>query len=246
MRTAYIDIETAPTLGYVWRLWETDVLSVEKNWYIICFTVKWENGKTLTYALPDFKRYKKNKEDDCELVRALWEVVNNADLIIAHNGDEFDLKKANARFIYHRLSPPPPYKTVDTLKVARKYFQFDSNKLDELGSYLRLGKKVHTGGFKLWRDCISGDMKSWAKMKKYNRQDVILLEKVYKKMRGWIQNHPNYNIFSDTEYSCPICGSTSVVKRGFSFNRASRYQRWKCLKCGGWSQNSLLKKNTLR
>lgn len=85
MKIAYIDIETAPSLGYVWQMWEADVLKIEKEWYIMSFAVKWDNEKTKCYTLPDFKNYKKNPEDDSELVKKLWEVFNDADIVVGHN-----------------------------------------------------------------------------------------------------------------------------------------------------------------
>ena len=83
-------------------------------------------------------------------------------------GDEFDIKKANARFIYHGLKPTKFYLSIDTKKVAKKYFKFDSNSLSSLGEYLGLGEKVDTGGYSLWKGCLLGDPASWKKMKMRN------------------------------------------------------------------------------
>lgn len=168
------DIETSPNLGYVWGKWEQDVVSFKEYWYIICFSYKWLNEKeTHVVALPDFKTYKKDKTDDAELCKKLWELFNEADVIIAHNGDQFDIKKSNARFIKHHFDPPSFYKTIDTKKVAKKYFKFDSNKLDDLGDYFKIGRKLQTGGFNLWLGCLSNDKKSWNIMKEYNKQDTM-------------------------------------------------------------------------
>lgn len=236
MKIAYIDIETAPSLGYVWQMWEADVLKIEKEWYIMSFAVKWDNEKTKCYALPDFKKYKKNPEDDSELVKKLWEVFNEADIIIGQNLDKFDIKKSNARFIKYNLSPPEPYQTIDTLKIARRYFKFDSNKLGSLGEYLGLGKKVDTGGINLWFKCMSGDKEAWRKMKSYNVQDVDLLEKVYKKLLPWYSSHPNMNVLDNKEHSCPSCGNDKLQKRGYGFTRIGKYQRYQCYKCHSWSK----------
>lgn len=231
-----VDLETAPTLGYVWDLWETDVLKVVNPWYILCFSYKWLGGKTHVISLPQFKSYKKTPRDDGELVKKLWELFEEADIIIGHNGDKFDIRKANAKFVKYGLTPPAPYKTIDTLKVARKYFKFDSNRLDALGDYLEVGRKVKTGGFDLWDRCMQGDMKAFKLMERYNKQDVDLLEKVYHKLKPFIQNHPNLNLFNGTEHNCPNCGSTNVQRRGYSYSRTNKYQRWQCLNCGSWSQ----------
>ena len=124
------DIETAPNLGYVWGKWEQDVIEFDRQWYMLCFCAKWlGDKKVMTHALPDFSLYKKDPENDKELVKKLWELFNEADIIIAHNGDEFDIKKSNARFIYHGFTPNPHYKTIDTKKIAKKYFSFNENNL---------------------------------------------------------------------------------------------------------------------
>lgn len=232
-----LDIETSPNLGYIWGKYEQDVISFKEEWIMLCFSVKWlGDKKTEVYALPDFKGYEKDRFNDEKLVRKLWEYLNEADIVIAHNGDSFDVKKSNARFIYHRVEPPAPYKTIDTLKVARKYFKFNSNKLDDLGQHLGLGKKEETGGFKTWLGCMNGDSKVWSVMKKYNKQDVILLERVYLRLRSWMTNHPNMNLINATTNHCPICGHDKVQKRGFSLLKNGGRQKYQCKSCGGWSQ----------
>jgi len=232
-----VDIETAPNLGYVWGKWEQDVIEFKDDWYILSFVAKWhDSNKTISCSLPDFKEFKKDKKDDSQVVLNLWMLFNEADVVVAHNGDAFDFKKANARFIAHGFNPPEPYQTIDTKLVAKKYFKFDSNSLDELGRYLGLGRKESTGGFKTWLDCMAGDMAAWKRMMKYNKQDVLLLEQIYNKLKPWMTNHPNLGLIQDRPESCPICGEHNCLQaRGFSFTRVSRRRRFQCTGCGGWS-----------
>jgi len=231
-----IDIETAPNLGYVWGKWEQNVIEFKDDWYILCFVAKWLDKRgIITSKLTDFSTFKKDPKNDRGVVEAMWKLFNEADIIIAHNGDAFDIKKANARFIAHNMTPPEPYKTIDTKKVAKRYFKFDSNKLDELGRYLGLGRKLQTGGFKLWLDCMAGKRSAWATMIKYNKQDVFLLEDIYNKLKPWIVNHPNVNVFDETKNMCPKCGSNKIQKRGWSIaGGVSRTRRYQCQACGGW------------
>lgn len=244
MKILIFDIETSPNLGWVWGKWEQNVVSFKENWYIMSFAYKWlDESKTYVKSLPDYPIYKKSKTDDKELVSDLWDLFDEADVIIAHNGDQFDVKKANTRFLMHGFAAPSSYKTIDTKKVAKKYFRFDSNKLDDLGEYLQLGRKIDTGGFDLWLECMAGNMKAWKKMCKYNVQDVILLEKVYLELRNWMTNHPNSNVFDNTEGSCPTCGSTNVQKRGHGVTTISKYQRYQCQDCGSWSRGKIEKTN---
>jgi len=236
-KIAFFDIETAPTRAYVWENYDTNVIRTDRDWYMLSFAVKWSHKKSVqTVALPDFPGYQRNRECDKALSKALWEVFHEADILVAHNGDRFDIKKANARFLVHGFRPPSTYKTVDTLKVARRHFKFNSNRLDDLGRYLRVGSKLPHTGAHLWFGCMSGDEKSWRIMRKYNAQDVKLLEQVYYKMRAWAPTHPNLTLYKakPVNPACPTCQSTNVQKRGVMVKLQSRRERFHCQGCGSW------------
>lgn len=236
------DIETSPLISYTWGIWEQNVIEVKEEWYMLCFAYKWLGEKqTHIVALPDFEGYEGNKKNDEFLVRKLWELFCEAEIIVAHNGDQFDIKKANARFLQLGLEPPTPYKTIDTLKIARRYFKFDSNKLDHLGQYLKVGRKLAHTGKHLWFGCMEGDLKSWELMKRYNIQDVVLLEKVYLKLRAWATNSPNLNMVYGTFLHCPTCGSEHLEKRGYRTTQVSVFQRYQCQNCGHWCQGESVK-----
>jgi hypothetical protein len=239
-KIVFVDIETAPSLGYVWGKWQQDVIDFEKNWYILSFAVKtMGDRKVQTYCLADYPGYEKDKENDKALVQDLWNVLDGADIVIAHNGDKFDIPKTNTRFITHGMQPPSPYKTVDTLQIARRIFKFDSNKLDELGRYLGVGRKMPHPGFHLWKACMEGSKKSWATMKRYNARDVVLLEKIYALMRPWAKTHPNVN--QGQLQACPKCGSYKTQRRGWTYTALRKKQRFQCTACTGWFEGSAVK-----
>lgn len=239
-KICFIDIETAPSLGWVWGKWETNVIDFKKDWYMLSFAYKWaDSGKVVKRGLIDYPGYANDKENDGALVADLWEVFDQADIIIGHNGDSFDIRKSNSRFLTHALNPPSPYKTVDTLKIARRAFKFDSNKLDDLGRYLGVGRKVPHTGFNLWKGCMDGNPAAWAKMKQYNGHDVELLEKIYYAVRAWAPVHPNVN--KGQLEACPKCGSDKTQRRGFSFTLLRKKQRFQCLKCAGWFEGAARK-----
>jgi hypothetical protein len=240
-KIAFIDIETSPIIGYTWAMWETNVLAVIEPVKVICCGWKWLGDKHVTVrALPDYGNYIGGVVDDRDLVADVWGVLDEADVVIAHNGDSFDCKVLNARFIANNLTAPSDYKTIDTLKVAKKYFKFASNSLNELGLYLNEGKKAPTGGFETWTKCMAGDPVAWDRMKKYNVQDVDLLERVYLRLRPFIGNHPNLNTIAPvklktSEFACSSCQSLNTTKRGFSVTKVGKYQRYSCQSCGSWS-----------
>lgn len=222
-------------------MWETNVIDVSSSWYMLSFSAKWLGQKSVkTYALPDYPGYRRDKENDGGLVQDLWKLFDEADIVIAHNGDKFDIKKSNARFIFHGLKPPSTYKTIDTLKIARRHFGFLSNKLNDLGAYLGVGRKLPHTGFHLWKGCMTGDLASWRLMRRYNAQDVRLLERVYFKLRPWFANHPDLNAYTERA-ACPTCQSTRTQRRGQTVALRARYQKMHCQSCGHWFKGSRVK-----
>lgn len=245
-----LDVETSPILGYAWQMYDTNILGVVEPVKVICCAWKQLGAKNVSIrALPDYSDYKGGIVDDRQLVTDLWHVLDKADVVIAHNGDSFDIKVLNARFIANGLNAPSDYKSIDTLKVAKKYFKFNNNTLNELGQYLKEGKKAPTGGFETWTKCMAGDTVAWDRMKKYNVQDVDLLERVYLRLRPFIANHPNLNLISPlrvkvSEFACTTCQSLNTMKRGFSLTKVGRYQRYQCSDCGSWSSGPYEKAKT--
>jgi len=234
-RILFFDIETMANKIYAWGKYEQNAIAYSQHWYMLSFAYKWYGEKqTYVKGLPDYKGYSKNPTNDKLLVQDLWKLFDEADVVVAHNGRKFDVKKSNARFIIHEMNPPSPYKILDTREVAKRRFRFDSNKLDDLGDYLKIGRKLNTGGFDLWLGCEKGDMKSWAKMKKYNKQDVILLEKVYDKMLPYIDNHPNVALMDGNLRHCPNCGGSNLLRQGFHYSRTTATQQYQCKDCHSW------------
>ena len=235
----FIDIENTPLKSLTWGRWEQNVIHVEQESYVLSFSYKWaDEKKAHVIALNDFKGYKPNVPDDKKLIEEIYKIMSSADIIVGQNIRSFDIKKLNARFIFYGMKPIAPYKTVDTLVIARKRFSFSSNKLDDLGKFLGLGQKIRTGGYSLWVDCMNGDKKAWAKMKAYNLQDTILLERVYLKLRSWDTNHVNIGMYMDGKSRCATCGSTSLQSRGFSRNKTTKYHRFFCNDCGSWGRDT--------
>lgn len=217
------DIETAPLISATWGRYQQDVLEVLEDGYMICFSYQWlHEKKTHVVSI----RTEKNEK---AVVKKLWDLFNEADVLLAHNGDSFDQKYTNGRFLKYGLPQPSPYDTIDTLKIARKRFKLNSNKLDHLGEYLGVGRKISTGGKQLWIDCMNGDIKALKKMEKYNIQDVKLLIDVYNKLVGW----SNKDIHVDeSKPTCSACGSDHLQKHGLTFKGTAKQQRYKCMDCG--------------
>jgi len=232
MKILLYDCETSPNISYTWfGTHEVDVIEQVEEGHILSFAYKWLGEKTTkSYCLTDFKGNKEVQKK--KLIEKLWDIFNEADVVVAHNATQFDIKWANRSFVLHGLTPPSPYKVVDTLTLARSKFKFNNNRLNSLGKYLGLGEKVDTGGFDLWKRGMSGDKKAFKLMSKYNRNDVVLLEKVYLRLRPYITTHPNMNLEYD---ECPMCKSKNIIKQG-SHTLVGGYKKdqFQCNDCGRW------------
>jgi DNA polymerase elongation subunit (family B)/predicted RNA-binding Zn-ribbon protein involved in translation (DUF1610 family) len=229
MKILLLDIETAPNTAYVWGLFKQNISisQIVDSSKMLCWAAKWLGEKEVMFA--SIVQGKKG------MLKSIHKLLDQADAVIHYNGSRFDIPTLNKEFLLAGLPPPAPYAQIDLLKTARQQFRFPSNKLDYVGRALGVGKKEGHEGFELWVKCMNKDPEAWKKMESYNRQDVILLEKVYYEFLPWIKNHPNKAVFEGSEFACPTCGSHSLIKRGFNTTKVGKYQRYQCTDCGTWS-----------
>jgi hypothetical protein len=225
------DLETAPLVGFSWTKFDATIIEFIHESYILTWSAKWLGGKHVTKGLPDYPNYEVDPRDDRALVKELYDMVEQADIIVAHNGDKFDVKRMNARFLIHGFQPTHKYITRDTLKMVKAKFNFPTHGLNDLGERLGFGKKIKTD-FSLWKGCLAGDMAAWRKMKRYNRRDVELLEQVYLLLRPWDASHPNLNVYAGRESGCGKCGHPTLQSRGFHYTKTGRRPEYRCGKCG--------------
>lgn len=240
MKILLWDIETAPLEARTFSL-RTDFIphgNIVKDWFIICGAWKWL-GENAIYSTRCA-----DVGDDYKCVAALRRAVDEADVIVHHNGDKFDIKKLNARVICHGMRPFKRPAMVDTLKAARKEFAFTSNRLDYLGKHLLSEGKIETSN--LWNRVMDREAGSIDEMLVYCRQDVLLLEKVYLKMRPFMSAHPNMTIAKDLDRdSCPRCGG-SLMRDGWRYTNNGRYQQYECGSCGHKPRGRKQMNNTLQ
>ncbi len=230
------DIETSPMVVATFGLFDQNIpiQHIIHDWYIICASWQWEGqNKINSVKLTDFPEFKKDFRDDSQVVKAIHKMLMQADIVIAQNGDSFDMKKLCARAIKHNLLPLPKIPSVDTLKEARKTFKFSSNKLDYLGQFLTGEAKMDTPSG-LWIKAMNGCKKSIGIMSKYCDQDVILLSKVYDALKPHMKSHPNMNLWQKTSHCCPKCGSPEIRREGHRYSLSTITERLSCLSCKGW------------
>lgn len=239
-----VDIETAPKIAYVWRFWKENISpkQVKQHGHIMSFSAKWLGEGEIFYE-------ENRKENDRKIVSRLCELLDEADMCVAHNGEEFDFKQIRARALVHGIKPPSPFKVIDTYKIAKKEFGFPSNSLEYLTGILncKVKKDGHAKfpGFELWLECLKGNDAAWEEMKDYNVKDVLALEELYLKLRPWYTAHPNVAAYAENQDRprCPKCGSDHLHSRGYAYTTTGKYQRFQCQSCGGYSRTRFTEKS---
>lgn len=231
------DIETAPIKAYIWKLWKTDVHpeQIINDWFCMAWSAKWLYSK---YTLGEVLTSEEIKnEDDSRIMTNLWNLINEADIVVSHNGNKFDIPRINSRFILNGLTPTKPYFSIDTCQVARRQFGFSSNKLDALATYFNMPHKMETT-FDLWKRCLDGDSEALQYMLDYNKKDVVILEELYLKLRPWIKNHPNIGNLGGIKNVCATCGSENIteIPDKFYYTSVGTYQLFRCNECDAISR----------
>jgi len=226
----FFDIETSPNIGLFWQAGFKQSISYENiitERSVICICYKWEDEKEVHWLTWD------KKKCDKAMLQKFIAVANVADELVAHNGDKFDLPWIRTRCLLHGIELFPQYFTIDTLKIARQKFRFNSNRLNYIAQYLGIGSKIKTE-FNLWKDVLlNNDRKALDKMVKYCQEDVRLLEKVYTKLKNHYPHKTHYGvIFGQDRGSCPECGSEDLVKNQRRVMAGGRLViQYKCKTC---------------
>jgi len=229
-RRLFFDVEVSPNVGLFWEAGykkNIDTSNIITERAIICICWKWEDDKEVQFVNWD------SKQCDKALLQKFIKVINESDEAIGHNGDRFDLAWIRTRCLFHKIEMFPTYKTIDTLKVSRSKFKFNSNRLNYIAQFLGIGSKIKTD-YNLWKDIVLHKCKkSMDKMIKYCQMDVILLEKVYKKLSGHIESKTHYGVrFGGDRGSCPECGSDELIRAATCISATgTKKVKFKCKTC---------------
>lgn len=224
MKLLFLDIETSPVLCFVWDLFNQNVSidQIVEPTKMLCWAAKWLGDKKVHWGRD---------------VKGIHKLISEADAICTYYGKNFDEPHLNREFLVAGLDPPPPVAHVDLKQVVARKFKMTSSKLGFVGPYLGIGEKVANSGWSLWRACLAEKREAWKKMRAYNEQDVVLLEKLYVKLLPWIDEHPNAGLLEPSaEPKCPNCGSESIQRRGIHRSVTQEYARFHCQACGRWSR----------
>ena len=233
LRVLFFDIENAPHDVHTWGLFNQNVGigQIIQPGRVFGFGAKWLGEKDVLF-------YSDHEHGHEDMVKAAWDLFNEADVIVTYNGISFDIPHMQREFLLAGLNPPRPYKQIDLLRVIRKQFKFASNKLDFVSQQLGIGHKTSHEGFGLWVKCMAGDPKAWARMARYCKQDVKLTEKLYHYLRPWLTAVPHLGQMDGASHSCWACGGDKLVRDGVAFAFVTSYRLYQCKNCGAWVRGS--------
>jgi hypothetical protein len=238
------DVESFPNEGWTWGTWEQKVIEVIERRMVCSISWQWyPQRERHVLALPDLPGYDRRKRTNVALIKKFTrDVMDKADIVVGHNVDEFDDKRVNSDIFLNKIVRPPPHRSIDTLKVLRRNFDLNSNRLGDVCEELGIGKKMPHPGFRMWKECMAGRPEAWQMMKRYNLHDVSpLLRGLYEHLRPWIKRHPNLTA-DDQARACPTCRSKNLCTRGTFYSQSGRNIRFTCKDCGAWFIGLMTKK----
>jgi ssDNA-binding Zn-finger/Zn-ribbon topoisomerase 1 len=232
-RILLFDIETSPMEVYVWGLKYNNYISPDsiiKDFSVLCWSAKWLfDDRVIGEVVTGQQAI--NRED-ASILKTMWELLDEADIVITQNGKKFDIPKLNTRFLLAGYPPPMYYQSIDTKEVMQKTFGFSSNKLDYVNQFLGIDGKSDME-FEDWVECVRGNEERLEKMITYNKRDVVIMEELYLKLRPWIPAHANLGVYADVGMSCcPNCQSTDLRWTGQYATPLGLYEAFRCGKCG--------------
>lgn len=238
MRLVSLDIETAPALVYTFRAYGEQGIGMDQivdHPRIIGFSYQWEGSKTVGW----YSEYHHGRK---EMLDAFHAILSEADAIMTYNGKTFDLPWILGELMIEEgYAPVPPVQHIDLYQILKGKTRFFLRKLDYAALRFLDERKVSHTGFLMWRECLMGNddekRKAWDLMRKYGKRDTALLFPLYEKIKGWTTTgHPNRALYDSVAEGCPVCASTNIQKRGYTYKLGGKYQRYQCQEdnCGKW------------
>ena len=229
----FYDIETSLAKSYHFQQWKVNLSQKQKiqESHLLSHAWAWGEGEVTGSILT---REEMLAHDPERLVLEYWSLLDNCDILVAHNGKRFDVKKVNGYFLQYGMPPPSPYRVIDTLLIAKQKFALPFNSLAYLAEFLDVEQKIDTGGVDLWIQCDQGSQEALDKMNEYCMGDIVTLRGVYNRLIGWSNDGVNLALYSDHGASCPHCSSddVSVIQGKYSHTIARKYQAYRCNSCG--------------
>lgn len=208
-----LDIETSQMKFKAWRPGK-QYLGHDRmieDWSVLSWSAKWLGTPEDKIMYSD-TRNERNPKNDKKIIKQIWQLLEEADIVLTQNGDRFDLPKLRSRFEFYSLGEPSHFEKWDSFKIANKYLSEASHSLAFMTKkfckkYNKSGHKKYPG-ISLWDACEDGNIEAFQEMEDYNKIDVLALEEYYvTRLRHW--HKPNLNMYHEQDTFFCACGSSS-------------------------------------
>jgi hypothetical protein len=227
-----IDIETSPNIVMSWAcskqfVGHTQIIGERQ---IVCISYKW-HGEDKVYN----HHWGFSKQCDKKLLEKIIPVMNKADLIVGQNHERFDIKWINTRVIYHRLEPinVKTLTLVDTMKMAKANFYFNSNSMAYMSKYLKIEQKMDGGGWtRIKKIILEKDKEALLEHIDYCDGDIKTTEELFDVLRPYCEMTKSLGLIETGDRdTCPSCASDDRQKWGFFYTKVGKYQKYRCNGC---------------
>lgn len=241
----FFDVETKPVKAWIWRTGKQhlnhDQIVDGEKFDIICICYKWADENkihSLDWGL--------NVQNSIKMIEKFSKIAESADIVVAHNADQFDIKQINTQRLIHGQAPIDWPVSDDTLKAFRKFFYLPTNRLDYIAKLL-FGEGKDPMGFQDWIQVVQyKNAKALKKMIKYCAKDVRLLANAYKRIAPFLTPKIHVGLLNGLDKaSCPACGAGRSMSIGRRVSATRIYQRLRCRECGKAYRGSTIKKGDL-
>jgi hypothetical protein len=215
-KVVFVDIETSLIEMYGFRLGmqRPNIESLVGKSQTKLLTAAWGTWADLYEYGPDGvisvgnhhrkMAFKRDPLDDTYVLRQLWKVLDDADVVVAHNA-AFDTGWIEGRFMDLGWKQPSKYYVYCTFRTLQG-LNGVSKKLDYLSQKLIGTEKVKHEGLPLWVGCSEGDRECFEKMETYNIGDIYdTLYQVYLRTALYVNRHKCIDLGGEGIY-CTVTG----------------------------------------
>jgi uncharacterized protein YprB with RNaseH-like and TPR domain len=134
-------------------------------------------------------RWKKGvRGDDKELCKQVNALVRSHDVIVAHNGNRFDVPMLRTRALHWGLAPLREVKLVDPCFIAFRKFKLKSNSLGRIADYVGIKDRKTPLDMSIWADAyLNGSTKAMDLIVEHCEADIRVLSAVLNVVKPYIK-----------------------------------------------------------
>lgn len=180
----------------------------------------------------------KDALDDKELCKQIYNVLKDADMIITYNGIKCDVPFIQTRLLAHGLPPLPPIAHKDVYYTAKFKLKLSRNRLFDVQTFLGFSNKKTPVDLYKWLKALIGDKSAQKEILTHCRQDILVLEEAYMKLRPLMNSHPRLNGYG----VCNKCSGTLLKSKVYYTAGKGQKINLVCQKCRGYETRILTKK----